>query len=486
MVKGISSVIGAILIAIISLSFISAVYFFLGGFSNSISTNLIFSTVSCSDAGFLVYIENTGTIPAQNVVVKKDGGASCLISLINAGEYGYCKIESAENTGTHNLTATENDKSISAEINCTSQGTATILTTTTTVNSVVQSRQSSAITSAVTTQNILQTTSTTQTSSTQTATTQTTASQTLTQTTTQTVSTTQIQTTTSAPAADTTPPTTSIACNGATCSSGIWYSSDITVSLSCSDAGSGCNPNTSPGYCFDQLGTCNVNKLYVGTFIISSEGVNYVRYNSTDNAGNMETMHVQPLDLDKTPPTSSILCNSAACSANTYPSAVTVSLSCSDALSGCASNNPSYCVDQSNTCTPSTPYSSTFSVSTPGSNYVRFRSTDEAGNVEITNYQVINILSTVWGYIEIQPSSPTMQDTVNFTAWKSSGGPSLSSIKIFVNNFQRKNCQQLPVMTCTYFGGPYNLGSTVDYYAIFTDQNFNTYQTPIQSFTIVN
>lgn len=476
MAEGISGVIGAMIIAAVSLSALGVIYFLLGGFSNSINTTLTFSAVSCSPSEISIYMENIGTIPAFNIIVKKDNGESCSIPIINAGGYGSCKVQTGGD-GVHLLTATESGKNISAEVNCTA-GNATILTTTTTSSSIVQQKPQTTMTQT-TTRTTAQTTT-----------------QTATQTTTQTTSavqstTTQIQsqtlTTTSALSttttiADTTPPTTSITCNSAACVTN-WYNSDITISLSCSDTGSGCNIYNSPGYCFDQSNSCVANKFYVGTFIISTEGTNYVKYNSSDNTGNIEATKVQTLHLDKTPPTSTILCNGAACSTNYYSSAVTVSLGCSDSLSGCASN-PLYCVDQSNSCTPTTPYSVSFAVSSQGSNFVRFSSADLAGNMEQINSQIISIGSQPWGFIQITPASPTSQNSVNYTAWQTTSSPTLYSIKIYVNSQQKRNCFAQPISPCTYWGGPYDSGTTRYYYAVFTDQNFNTYQTPTQQFTV--
>jgi hypothetical protein len=74
---------------------------------------------------------------------------------------------------------------------------------------------------------------------------------------------------------------------------------------------------------------------------------------------------------------------------------VTVTLTCSDALSstvaasGCSSI--SYCIDASNTCSPSLSYSGNIVLSDPGTWYVRYYSIDASGNIEPTKESIVVI-----------------------------------------------------------------------------------------------
>ncbi|MFH1181751.1 MAG: hypothetical protein V1702_02230 [Candidatus Woesearchaeota archaeon] len=74
---------------------------------------------------------------------------------------------------------------------------------------------------------------------------------------------------------------------------------------------------------------------------------------------------------------------------------VQVTLSCSDTggdppnPSGCAFTR--YCLDMSNSCTPSSTYSSAVTISTEGTSYIRYMSQDNNGNAESTNSRTVVI-----------------------------------------------------------------------------------------------
>jgi len=70
---------------------------------------------------------------------------------------------------------------------------------------------------------------------------------------------------------------------------------------------------------------------------------------------------------------------------------VQVNLSCSDVNgSGCKINYPKYCLDDTNTCTPLTTYSTSINISTGGISYIRYRSKDNFNNSEtIDSGQII-------------------------------------------------------------------------------------------------
>ncbi len=100
---------------------------------------------------------------------------------------------------------------------------------------------------------------------------------------------------------DNAPPSTTHALDGTEGLDG-WYRSDVTVTLTCSDGvSSGCNETE---YCVDQTpaAPCIPNITYSGPFDITAEGYNYLRFNSTDNVGNVETTNSRLVKIDKTPP----------------------------------------------------------------------------------------------------------------------------------------------------------------------------------------
>ena len=71
---------------------------------------------------------------------------------------------------------------------------------------------------------------------------------------------------------------------------------------------------------------------------------------------------------------------------------VNVSLSCDDSASGCGVTY--YCVDTSNSCSPSSVYSGVVQVSGDGIHYIRFYSVDNVGNVEDTQDRTVMIDTT--------------------------------------------------------------------------------------------
>jgi hypothetical protein len=74
---------------------------------------------------------------------------------------------------------------------------------------------------------------------------------------------------------------------------------------------------------------------------------------------------------------------------------VNVTLSCSDGSgSGCQGQMPKYCNDTSNSCTPSTAYSNPVQITTEGTSYIRYNSTDAVGKSEAVKSQTININTT--------------------------------------------------------------------------------------------
>jgi len=96
---------------------------------------------------------------------------------------------------------------------------------------------------------------------------------------------------------DITPPVTTISfdpaepngCNG-------WYISNVTITLNATDDISGVNVT------YYRINETDWNE-YISPFIISEEGENIlIEFYSIDNAGNVETVKLSTLDIDKTPP----------------------------------------------------------------------------------------------------------------------------------------------------------------------------------------
>jgi len=182
-----------------------------------------------------------------------------------------------------------------------------------------------------------------------------------------------------------------------------WYRTDVGFTITPSDAYSGVN-NT--GYCVDSTNTCEPDTNYTGEIIISTEGNNYVRFASEDNAGNIQTTQSSGLiKIDKTPPTTFGNITSGTPSATGgYNTNVTYTIFPQDNLSGV--NITYFCFDSTDTCNPTTEYTQGIVLNNDigdYENYVRFFSIDNAGN-----NQTVQSSGLIW----IDTISPAV--TTNF------------------------------------------------------------------------
>jgi len=182
---------------------------------------------------------------------------------------------------------------------------------------------------------------------------------------------------------DTTAPTTTIACNGAACSTD-WYAGPVQVSLAATDAQSGVanvyyttdgnDPTNSP------------SELYSAPFAVSTSTT--VKYRAYDVAGNTEAVNSKLVNADSLAPATIVTCNATTCSNGWYTGAVQVSLAATDTGgSGLAAIH--YTTDGSTPTLGSKTYNGPFAVNATGT--VKFRAWDGAGNVEVTQSQPVHI-----------------------------------------------------------------------------------------------
>jgi hypothetical protein len=82
-----------------------------------------------------------------------------------------------------------------------------------------------------------------------------------------------------------------------------WYSSDAAVTLSATDNPSGVDKTEY------RIGDSGNWLIYTGPFAVTQEGTTIVQYRSTDKAGNVEAAKQQTVQVDKTPPSFSLLIN---------------------------------------------------------------------------------------------------------------------------------------------------------------------------------
>jgi hypothetical protein len=180
---------------------------------------------------------------------------------------------------------------------------------------------------------------------------------------------------------DTTPPVSSIACNGSACSG--WYKDSVSVSLSATDAGTAV---AAIRYTTDGSTPTASSSLYTAPFSVSTTST--VKFRAWDVAGNVEATKSQPVQIDSAAPVSSISCNGSGCAASAYAAPVSVTLSATDS-GGSDVAAIRYTTDGSTPTVASTLYSGAFTVSATAT--VKYRAWDVAGNVEQTNSQLIQV-----------------------------------------------------------------------------------------------
>jgi hypothetical protein len=186
---------------------------------------------------------------------------------------------------------------------------------------------------------------------------------------------------------DTTPPTTTIQCNGGACSSSTYFA-PVSVALSATDNSGGTGVDKTY-YTTDGSTPTTGSPVYSGPFTVSATTT--VKFFSTDVAGNAETPQSQliPVNVDNTPPTTSMTCNATLCSNGWYQGSVTVRLSATDNAGGSGVDKTYYTTDGSTPTTGSPVYTGPFTVSQTTT--VRFFSTDVAGNAETPKSRLIQI-----------------------------------------------------------------------------------------------
>ena len=157
-----------------------------------------------------------------------------------------------------------------------------------------------------------------------------------------------------------------------------WYPGPVFVGLNASDNLSGV---ASSFYRVDG----GAAQTYTSMFSISSDGVHSVEYWSVDVAGNTETHQTRVVRIDAAAPVTQAAVSGTSGTNGWYRSAVQVSLSASDSLSGV--QNSYYRVDGGASQT----YAGSFSISASGQHTVDYWSTDIAGNIEATRSVSIKI-----------------------------------------------------------------------------------------------
>jgi peptidoglycan/xylan/chitin deacetylase (PgdA/CDA1 family) len=224
-------------------------------------------------------------------------------------------------------------------------------------------------------------------------------------------------------------PASSIACDGSACSSGS-YSDSVTVTLAATDTGSGVSTIR---YTTDGSDPTVFSPAYGGPFAVTSTTT--VKYGAWDNAGNVEPMKSQLIQIaipetDTTPPLSSITCNGSTCAPDWYAGPVSVELSATDDESGVAAIR--YTLDGSEPTSSSTAFSGPFTIS--ATTTVHFRAWDNAGNVEATNSQLVRIDTEAPSVVITSPANgSTVKGNVRVSADATDAASGIVRVSFYAN-----------------------------------------------------
>jgi peptidoglycan/xylan/chitin deacetylase (PgdA/CDA1 family) len=181
---------------------------------------------------------------------------------------------------------------------------------------------------------------------------------------------------------DTTPPTSTIECDNAPCTTD-WYGSSMRVSLPATDDRSGVS---SVRYTTDGTDPSRTSTKYTAPFALPSSVT--VKFRAYDVAGNVEAVNSQFINVDSVAPSTTIECDAAPCSNGWSHSAETISLAATD-TGGSGLSVVHYTTDGSTPTLTSRTYSAPFIAA--NTETVRYRAWDVAGNAEATKSQLVDI-----------------------------------------------------------------------------------------------
>jgi N-acetyl-beta-hexosaminidase len=226
----------------------------------------------------------------------------------------------------------------------------------------------------------------------------------------------------------------------------------VSVSLTASDNAGGSGV-ASIHYTTNGTDPTLTSPTYSAPFSVASTTT--VKFRSWDVAGNIDAISSQLIRIDGTGPTTTISCNSAACSTGWYRTAVSVSLAATDGGAGVASTH--YTTDGTNPTLASPTYSAPFSVASTTT--VKYRSWDVAGNVEAVKSQLIRIDGSA-PVSTIQCNNAACQSTAYFNsasislaATDNAGGSGIGSIHYTTNGTD-------PTLTSPTYTAPFSVTTT--------------------------
>jgi hypothetical protein len=196
---------------------------------------------------------------------------------------------------------------------------------------------------------------------------------------------------------DSVAPTTSGGITAGTAGTNGWYTSDVTYTLTPADATSGVATTL---YCVDTANSCSPSLTYSVALTLSTESAtNYVRWASTDNAGNVQTTQTSgAIKIDKTAPAVTAITSVAGDTSAPYydttdNSSTAVVYTASADATACKWNTTDVVYSSmANTCASTS--SCTLNLAGDGSKTVYLRCTDDAGNVSASSWTLSYIIDS--------------------------------------------------------------------------------------------
>ena len=251
-----------------------------------------------------------------------------------------------------------------------------------------------------------------------------------------------------------------------------WHNSDVTVTLNPTDSDSGV-ANTY--YCVDQTNNCNpiISGISV---LVNTEGVNYVRYYSTDVAGNSESVKsaTNTVKIDKSNPDTNDDYGDK--NGNWQGQDQTITLTPSD-VGDSEIASTKYCTDTTDICNPDTNYIGAVTISTEGTNYFRYASTDSAGNVQDTISRIVKIDKTNPAITPITGNVTTeINNAVQISATVTDSGSNIKEVKLYYTVAGESEQSESMIGTSTYTATipAQSNNVTITYYVTATDNVDNT------------
>ncbi len=271
----------------------------------------------------------------------------------------------------------------------------------------------------------------------------------------------------------------------AECNSSGWNNSDCTVDIYYGDPGGGsdlaeCKFGTLNGtpplpscstvenwdtacVCGGASTTCNGINITIGSggkCSSQGEGACKVCSKAVDTAGNEGYCddivdNCLSLNIDYTLPETAIECDSTTCSASWYNADISITLLCSDSHSGC--DKTYYCVGQIDSCDPDPTvdgieYTGAFTLTTEGTNYVKYYSIDIAGNIEQpTKSQTIKLdKNDLSGTLTISPMTVQVDETFTVSVDSQDSLSGVNYIHLYREGSQIDSCNCGGLNSCSH------------------------------------